>query len=121
MPDRSAKSIEIAIKQLIALLPSKTVKTITVDHGKAFSCYKTIESQFEINIYFADPYSAWQRGTNENANGLLRAFFPKKTDLAKITQAELDYALYSINHRPRKCLKWCTPYEIFILSLLQLN
>lgn len=121
MPDRSAKSMEIAIKQLISKLPSGTVKTITVDRGKEFSCYKTIETQFETNIYFADPYSAWQRGTNENSNGLLREFFPKKTDLAKITQAELEYALYSINHRPRKCLNWYTPYEIFTLSLLQLN
>ncbi|SCS68228.1 transposase [Staphylococcus caeli] len=98
MPDRSAKSMEIVIKKLISSLPTGIVKTITVDRGKEFVCYKTIESQFENNIYFADPYSAWQRGTNENSNGLLREFFPKKTDLAKTTQAELFYALYSINH-----------------------
>ncbi|SCT35227.1 transposase [Staphylococcus caeli] len=90
MADRSAKSMEIVIKKLISSLPTGTVKTITVDRGKEFVCYKTIESQFEINIYFADPYSVWQRGTNENSNSLLREFFPKKADLAKITQAELD-------------------------------
>ncbi|MDY4022119.1 IS30 family transposase [Staphylococcus borealis] len=121
MPDRSSKSMEVAIKQLISSLPNNAVKTITVDRGKEFSCYKNIESQFEVDIYFAEPYSAWQRGTNENSNGLLREFFPKKTDLAKVTQEELDYALNSINHRPRKCLNWKTSYEIFNSELLHLN
>ncbi|MCE4967182.1 IS30 family transposase [Staphylococcus chromogenes] len=121
MPDRSSKSMEVAIKQLISSLPNDAVKTITVDRGKEFSCYKNIESQFDVDIYFAEPYSAWQRGTNENSNGLLREFFPKKTDLAKVTQEELDYALNSINHRPRKCLNWKTSYEILISELLHLN
>lgn len=96
--------MECAIKQLISSLPNNAVKTITVDRGKEFSCYKNIESQSDIDIYFAEPYSAWQRGFNENSNGLLREFFPKKTNLASVTQVELDYALNSINHRPRKCL-----------------
>ncbi|MDT0693092.1 IS30 family transposase [Staphylococcus chromogenes] len=121
LPDRSSKSMEVAIKQLILSLPNDAVKTITVDRGKEFSCYKNIESQFDVDIYFAEPYSVWQRGTNENSNGLLREFFPKKTDLAKVTQEELDYALNSINHRPRKCLNWKTSYEILISELLHLN
>ena len=78
MPDRSSKSMEVAIKQLISSLPNDAVKTITVDRGKEFSCYKNIESQFDVDIYFAEPYSAWQRGTNENSNGLLREFFQEK-------------------------------------------
>lgn len=121
MPNRSSNSMKEAIKQLITLFPNDAVKTITVDRGKEFSCYKEIESQFDISIYFADPYSAWQRGTNENSNGLLREFFPKKTNLAKVTQKELDYALASINHRPRKCLHWETAYEILKSELLHLN
>ncbi|PNZ13305.1 IS30 family transposase [Staphylococcus simiae] len=121
IPDRSSKSMEYAMKELISVFPNESIKTITVDRGKEFSCYKSIEEQFGIDIYFADPYSAWQRGTNENSNGLLREFFPKKTDLAKVTQEELDYALGAINHRPRKCLNWNSPYEILCDELLHLN
>ena len=110
-----------AIHQLIHTFSESAVKTITVDRGKEFSCYKDIESQFNVDIYFAEPYSAWQRGTNENSNGLLREFFPKRTDLAKVTQEELNYALNAINHRPRKCLNWDTPYEILNLEVLRLN
>ena len=121
IPDRSSRSMREAIHQLIHTFSESAVKTITVDRGKEFSCYKDIESQFNVDIYFADPYSAWQRGTNENSNGLLREFFPKRTDLAKVTQEELNYALNAINHRPRKCLDWDTPYEILNLEVLRLN
>ncbi len=93
-----------AMHQLIHAFSERIVKAITVDRCKEFSCYKDVESQFNVDIYFADTYSARQRGTNENSNGLLREFFPKRTDLAKVTQEELDYALNAINHRPRKCL-----------------
>ncbi|GEP81305.1 transposase [Staphylococcus kloosii] len=106
------QSMECAIKQLISSLPNNAVKTISVDRGKEFCCYKNIESQFDFDIYFAEPYSACQQGTNENSNGLLREFFPKKINLATVTQVELDYALNSINHRPRKCLNWKSSYEI---------
>ncbi|CAC6863331.1 transposase [Staphylococcus aureus] len=106
---------------LIVPLIQGAVKTITVDRGKEFSCYQNIENQFNINVYFADPYSAWQRGTNENTNGLLREFSPKKTDLAKVNQEQLNYALDSINYRPRKCLNWKFPYEVLCDELLHLN
>lgn len=121
MSDRSSKSMEVAIKKLISSFPNNAVKTITVDRGKEFSCYNNIESQYDVDIYYAEPYSAWKRGTNENSNGLLREFSLKKTDLAKVTQEELDYALKSINHRPRKRLNWKTSYEILISELLHLN
>ncbi|HBC7346629.1 TPA: IS30 family transposase, partial [Staphylococcus aureus] len=121
MPDRSPNSMETAINNLIKHLPKGAVKTITVDRGKEFSCYQNIENQFNINVYFADPYSAWQRGTNENTNGLLREFSPKKTDLAKVNQEQLNYALDSINYRPRKCLNWKFPYEVLCDELLHLN
>ena len=64
-------------------------------------------------VYFADPYSSWQRGTNENTNGLLREFYPKKFDFSNITQNELDIVLNIINNRPRKCLGYKTPAEVF--------
>jgi transposase, IS30 family len=79
-----------------------------------------LESAHEITVYFADPYSSWQRGTNENANGLLREFFPKRTDFAQITESEQTLALSLINNRPRKCLGWKTAHESFMESLSHL-
>jgi IS30 family transposase len=64
-------------------------------------------------VYFAKPYASWQRGTNENTNGLLRRYFPKGTKLLEITQSELDKAVHLLNHRPRKCLNYLTPFEVF--------
>lgn len=75
MPDRSSKSMEVAIKQFISSLPNNAVKKITINRGKEFSCHCNIDSQFDVTVYFAESYSAWQRGTNENSNGLLREFF----------------------------------------------
>ncbi len=66
-----------------------------------------------MKVYFADPYSSWQRGSNENGNGLLREFFPKGKDFAEVTEEELEHALQLINNRPRKCLGWKTAHESF--------
>jgi len=71
-------------------------------------------------VYFADPYSSWQRGSNENANGLLREFFPKGTDFGKVSRSEIAQALAWINGRPRKCLNWKTAYEVFTEEVLHL-
>ena len=119
--DRTASSMEYAIRLVTSILPKGAFKTATVDRGKEFSCYSIIERDLDIPVYFADPYSSWQRGTNENANGLLREFFPKKTDLAQITVQELDEALFLINSRPRKCLGWKTSYEAFMEELSHLT
>ncbi len=88
-------------------------KTFTVVRGKEFSCYKRIESEYEISVYFADAYSSWQRGTNENSNGLLREFFPKSMDLSKVLEEELLNALRLINERPRKVLNYIKSNELF--------
>ena len=79
-----------------------------------------IEKELKIDMYFAEPYSSWQRGSNENGNGLLREFFPKKTDFLKVTETELDRALYLTNHRPRKCLGWQTATEAIMSEVLHL-
>ncbi len=121
MDNRSSLSMETAILNMFAMYPPGVFKTSTVDRGKEFACYSSIEEQVEMSIYFADPYSSWQRGTNENANGLLREFFPKKTDLAQILEEELELALHLINHRPRKCLGWKTSYESFWEEVSQLD
>src|SRR3989339_2160466 len=90
-------------------LPEQARQSTTVDNGLEFTDHK----QFGITTYFADPYSSWQRGTNENTNGLIRRYLPKKTDFSKMTQAELDDIIWEINNRPRKCLGFHTPQEAF--------
>mgnify|MGYP005980028471 FL=1 len=73
-----------------------------VDRCKEFACYEQVENEFGIPMYFADAYATWQQGSNENSNGLLREYFPKKTDLAKVTLDKQTEALMLINNRPRK-------------------
>ena len=101
------------IQSLIQRFPTHIFKTFTVDRGKEFACYSRVESELKVSVYFSDAYSSWCIGSNENANGLLRGFFPKKTDLAKISEEELIKALSFIYPRPRKCLNWKTSFELF--------
>jgi transposase, IS30 family len=119
--DRSSAEMLRAIKELQPVFPSETFKTFTVDRGKEFACHVKVKEDLKIPMYFADPYSSWQRGSNENANGLLREFFPKKTDLAQVSEEELTRALYLINNRPRKCLKWKSSFEAFYEELSHLT
>ena len=112
MEDRTKDSMFLAISSLYNTLTSKLLKTFTVDRGKEFACYEQVETKFGIPMYFADAYAAWQRGTNEKSNGLLREFFPKKTDLAQVTLDKLREVLMLINNRPRKCLEFKTPFDM---------
>ncbi|MGD9886817.1 MAG: IS30 family transposase, partial [Bacilli bacterium] len=82
------------------------------DRGKEFSGYKEIESVLKCDVYFTDPYCAWQKGSNENGNGLLREFYPKGMDLSLTTNNELSIVLSLMNNRPRKCLGYKTPLEV---------
>jgi IS30 family transposase len=111
---------EWAFEQPFLRSPKGTLKTATVDRGKEFACHSTLETQFGVDVYFADPYSSWQKGSNENASGLLREFFPKRTDLAKITQDQIQTGLQLIHHRPRKCLGWKSTHQSFQEELLHL-
>ena len=94
-------------------IPRSKKHTITYDNGSEFSEHKTTEEKTRIDIYFAYPYHSWERGCNENANGLLRQFFPKKSLFTTITQEQIQSATRLINHRPRKRLNYMTPYEVF--------
>jgi IS30 family transposase len=89
------------------------VYTITSDNGKEFAEHVRIAEALKANFYFAHPYSAWERGTNENTNGLVRQYFPKKTDFSKLAISETKVAVDRLNHRPRKCLDFNTPFEVF--------
>ena len=82
-------------------------------YGREFSDHQVIASDLEARVYFAHPYSSWERGVNENTNGLIRQYFPKNRDLTAVTKAETDYVMNRLNHRPRKTLGFRTPYEVF--------
>ena len=116
MKDRSKDSMFKAIKKLCNSLPKESLKSFTSDRGKEFACYDEVE-KLGIDFYFADTYSAWQRGSNENSNGLLREYYPKKTDLAEVSIEELIKNLMELNNRPRKCLNYRTPFELFLHEL----
>jgi len=120
MPDRTALSMEIAFGVLAAQFPQAAIQTATADRGKEFACHAALKAVHGVEVYFADPYSSWQRGANENANGLLREFFPKGHDFAQVTDAELEHALALINNRPRKCLGWKSAHESFQQEVLHL-
>lgn len=120
IPDRTANSMEKAICQLYRSLPTGAFKTGTTDRGKEFACYNSIEKKLGLPLYFADPYSSWQRGSNENSNGLLREFYPKKTNLSLVDQHELIHNLILINNRPRKCLGWKSPIQVFLHEVAHL-
>lgn len=95
---------------------------MTLDNGSEFNGYADIEKDLDFRICFADVHTPWQRGSNENINGLLRFFFPRGTDFKKITRVQLDAVLDKINNRPRKCLDLLSPidyfYQIALLSFL---
>lgn len=94
-------------------IPKKMRQTLTVDNGPEFAQFKEYEEKTGLDIYFAKPYSPWQRGANENTNGLLRQYFPKGYDFKKVTEEDVRHAVERLNSRPRKCLNYRTPIEIF--------
>ena len=93
-------------------IPRAWRKTLTADNGKEFARFKRIEAATGLTVFFADPYAAWQRGTNENTNGLIRQYFPKGCDLRTVTHKHLAKVVSALNHRPRKCLGYRTPQEV---------
>jgi IS30 family transposase len=94
-------------------LPSKIRKTLTRDRGSENLGYEALERDLGIKIYFAHAYSSWERGSNENVNGLIRRFFPKKTDFRTVSEKEIRLVERLLNSRPRKRLGWKTPYQVF--------
>jgi len=111
----SKEALEAQIK-MFSTLPRNTVKSVTLDNGRENHLHYKL-NKFGIKTYFADPYSSWQRGSNEYHNGLLRRYFPKKTDFTKVTQKDIDECVWEINNRPRKCLGYFTPFEVFLAKL----
>ena len=121
MPDRTSDSMESAIKFLHGSFPKGTFKTATTDRGGEFACFDAIKKDIGLILYFADPYSPHQRGSNEYGNGLLREFYPKKTNLTLVSHRQLQNNLFLINSRPRKCLDWFSPIQLFLHELSHLT
>lgn len=105
------------IAKTLNVLPPKMRQSMSIDQGKEFALYQRLESNLGMKIYFCDTHSPWQKGANENFNGRLRHFFPKKSDISDLTQEELDQIAEQMNNTPRKCLDYKTPNEAFSAAL----
>lgn len=110
---KDAVSVRHAFARTVKCLPKEVFKSITHDRGSEMAQHELFTKDTKVQIYFADPQSPWQRGTNENTNGLIRQYFPKGTDFTKVSTAELKRVQTLLNQRPRKTLNWETPEESF--------
>ena len=104
--DETRKTIETLLKDM-------PVHSISLDNGSEFSEFRALENNLNTEVYFAEPHKPWQRGTNENTNDILRFFFPKGTNFHEVSDEEIERVVYLINTRPRKCLNWKSPFEVF--------
>ncbi|MCP4234646.1 MAG: IS30 family transposase [Aestuariibacter sp.] len=113
-PLQSKKAQDVKQAAITLLQPIKLfIKTITFDNGKEFTLHEPIAEALDCETYFARPYHSWERGQNENANGLLRQYFPKTMELVDVAMKQVFEAVDKLNSRPRKCLGFKTPYEVF--------
>ena len=116
VPFKTAQAVSDAMISLLAPFAAD-VHTLTTDNGKEFAQHELIAKQLGADFYFAHPYSSWERGANENMNGLIRQFFPKKMPFDDITDQDITFVTNRLNHRPRKCLGYKTPHEVFTQQL----
>jgi len=111
-PDKTTKSVIGGIIEKIKTV-KELIETITFDNGKEFSSHVKLTNRFGADIYFARPYHSWERGLNENTNGLVRQYFPKRVPFDNVDEQEIQNVADKLNSRPRKCLGYKTPYEVF--------
>ena len=117
MPNRKADTMAKTIIKTLSQFPPELVKSITCDRGTEFANWKDIENALDCDVYFADPYCAWQKGSNENSNGLLREFYPKGRNLSRVSPKTLKKNLAFINARPRKVLNFHSAQELWDFEL----
>jgi transposase, IS30 family len=117
VPSKHADVVTEATITLLRPYLDKTI-TITADNGKEFAGHEKIKAALNANVYFAHPYSSWERGLNENTNGLIRQYFTKGSSFENITDKDVDEVMEKLNHRPRKTLKYKTPHSVFFADIL---
>ena len=121
LSDKKKDSVVRAFQEAFSDIPNSMIKTITVDNGIEFICFKEIEELFECEVFFADPYASYQKGGIEHANMLIRRTYKKYTDFRNVTKKELKQTILKINNRPRKVLNYFTPYEKFSAETVALE
>ena len=104
-------TVTSALARKVRQLPAELRRSLTWDRGAEMAAHKEFTIATDVQVYFCDPRSPWQRGSNENTNGLLRQYFPKGKDVSHVTQAQLNRVARRLNERPRETLKWLTPLE----------
>jgi IS30 family transposase len=113
MPNATAGAALESFGTALETIPPCLRKTMTYDQGREMAYHEALTARTGVAVYFADPHAPWQRGSNENTNGLLRQYLPKGTDLSIYSQDDLNRIVYSLNTRPRKRLNWRTPLEVY--------
>jgi len=120
VPFKTAQAVSDAAISLLTPF-SACVHTLTTDNGKEFAQHQRIAQELDAGFYFAHPYASWERGANENMNGLIRQFFPKSMRFNSITKKDIAFAVHRLNHRPRKCLGFKTPHAVLMKHLHSLH
>jgi IS30 family transposase len=115
--DGRARSFNKGTRRALAKICTAARLTMTTDNGKEFALFKELEKSLGLKVYFAHPYTSWERGLNENTNGLIRQYFPKRTDFANVSHQAIAKVEQKLNNRPRKCLGYRTPEEVLAMSL----
>lgn len=118
---KDSKSTVNAVENRMSGLPKKARQSLTMDNGPENSDWPELEKRTGMKCYYANAYHSWERGSNENANGLIRDYYPKKIDFTEVPEEELKQVEYSLNTRPRKRLRWFTPLEAFAKKLNRTN
>jgi len=113
LPGCDAQSVLEGFTRRLKAVPESLRQTLTYDQGREMALHQTLAKNLQIDVFFCDPHSPWQRGSNENANGLIREFLPKGMDLSQVSRQQLTAIEHNLNHRPRKILDFQTPYEVF--------
>lgn len=121
MPGLDSRSVVQGFARKLRSIPQPLRKSMTYDQGREMARHELLSKKLKLQVYFADPHSPWQRGTNENTNGLLRQYLPKRTNLAALTQSELNAVAARLNNRPRQKLNWMTPNEAWEAHLKSFN
>lgn len=113
LPNGESQGFARGAATVLATIPVRYLRTMTLDNGTEMQSYELLERLTPLRVFFAFPYHSWERGTNENTNGLLRQYFPKGSDLGLVTQEQLDLVVQLLNTRPRKRLGYRTPAKMF--------